>query len=81
MNILSKYKTVILTCKGSLRMAAWIIQETRENTTVKILKHKKFFRVPIFIKATEYVVCSSYGNGHCPSNYIVSCCDVVSKVF
>ena len=53
-------------------MATWMIQERGENTKVKILEHKKFWRVPIFTTAAEYVVCSSYGNGHCPSYRIVS---------
>ena len=67
-------------------MATWIIQntgKTKKTTEKKIfanLKLKKFWRVPIFIAAAEYIVCSSYGNGHCPSDHVVLCCFVEIKV-
>ena len=52
-------------------MTTWIIQEQKENAVVKIVEYKISWRVPISITATEYVACSFYGNGHCPSCYIV----------
>ena len=63
-------------------MTNWMIQENKTRSTiVEILIYRKFWRVSIFTTATEYVVCSSYGNGHCSSYYIASCRDVVAKVF
>ena len=61
-------------------MATWIITRNKREYFNKILKHKKLWKVPIFIMATGCAVCSSYGNGHCPSYYVVSGFDVVFKV-
>ena len=68
-------------------MATWIMQNTGKRKSKKKkkkyfanLKLKKFWRVPIFVVAAEYIVCSSYGNGHCPSDHVVLCCFVEIKV-
>ena len=60
-------------------MATWIIQNIVKNKFAN-LEVKKFWTVPIFIAVAEYIVRSSYGNGHCPSDHVVLCCFVEIKV-
>ena len=69
-------------------MATWTLQGTEINMQILTEKQedhqylnldKKFWRVPMFISVAEYVVCCSGGNSHCPSNYVVSCCDMEFK--
>ena len=60
-------------------MTTWIIQNTEKEIVVNV-KHKNFWRVPIFIAAAEYIVRSSYGNGQCSSDHVVLCCFVEIKV-